>query len=306
LQICGGDMTETDFARFIDGNLVIVAALAEDGSSKSRAIADLAIMLAFNGIDFSNLDNARARFEDGHYAMQTGASELGFELFFADDFGAWSAGDQVPHNVLALDSYAQNVEVRVDATVFPPTATVNYDPGPLHDLVQGEIEVDQTSLAVRLRVRAALLDIAVDSGSRYRDVWEPRDDLWLQMTTTRINVAAMAGDLEDAGFGFSYDATHYSAPQSDLEQEFHDSEFRTVRLESGNYNWEGAYQAWVDKADRRLFQAGFATNQGGNYTQYYCDETRTDRIGVARHHDSLLGGVFEFDGASDRLLYGLH
>jgi hypothetical protein len=300
VTVCGEEMEATEFAEFLDGNLVIVAALAKDGSSKSRAIADLALMLAINGIDFSNLDSAHADFEDGRYSLNTGESKLGFELYFAGDFGAWSTGDIVPHNVFALASYARNIEARLDST----GVVVTYDPGPLHDLVQGEIEFDGNSLSARVRVRGDLLDIEIDSGSRYTGVWESSDDLWLQMTTTRINVAGLAGDLEDAGFGFSYDATHYRAPTSGLEQRFHDSEFLTVRLDNGNYNWQGDYRAWIEKGGHRMHQSGWATNQGGNYTEYYCDDVLTHRVGTAEHDDSLGGGVFVFEDGT-RFRYGL-
>jgi hypothetical protein len=300
VTICDKEMSEVAFAEFLHGNLVIVGALAEDGSSKSRAIADLVIMLALNGIDFSSLDAAHASFDGGRYSLETGESVLAFELTFAGDFGAWAAGDVVPHNVFALSSYARNIEVHVGAN----GVTVTYDPGPLHDLVQGEIEIDGISLSARVRIRGDLLDIEVDSGSRYENVWSQRDDLWLQMKSTRVNVAALAGDLEDAGFGFSYDDTHYRAPSLELEQRFHDSEFRTIRLANGKYDWQGSYRAWVEKDDRRMHQSGWATNQGGNYTEYYCDEALTRRVGTAEHDDSLRGGVFVFESGT-RLLYGL-
>jgi hypothetical protein len=45
------------------------------------------------------------------------------------------------------------------------------------------------------------------------------------------------------------------------------------------------------------------SHQGGNYTEYYCDEALTRRIATAEHDDSLRGGV-SFESGT-RLLYGL-
>ena len=113
-----------------------------------------------------------------------------------------------------------------------------------------------------------------------------------------------SGDLEAAGFGFSYDGTAYESPAESLSQEFFDSEFLTIRRDNGNYTWEGNYRSTVIKADTTMHQSGFVSTEGGNYTEYYCDPELKQRAGVAQHHDSLLGGYFEFPNG-DRFVYGI-
>lgn len=304
VSLCDQQLTETEFARFLDGNLVIVAAVSDEGSSKSQAIADLAITMVLNGIDFANLGSARPDFSDGRYSMETGDSEIGFELFFAEDFEQWKAGDPIPHNVFDPDSYAQNIQIELDTSEFPPTVSLDWDPGPLAALVEGDIDIDENSASVKVRLRTDLVDIEVDSGAPYDNVWEQGDSLWLQMETTRINLAALAGDLEEAGFGFSYDDTTYESPSDDLEQEFYESEFLTLLQDNGNYRWEGDYQATVSKGSLKMYQQGFASNGGDNHTEYYCDEARAQRVGVAEHDDSLRFGTFVFE-SGERFAYGI-
>ena len=304
VTLCNQELTESDFVRFLDGNLVIVAAVSDEGSSKSQAIADLAVMMVLNGIDFANLGSARPDFSDGRYSLATGDSEIGFELFFSEDFEQWKAGDAIPHSVFDPESYAQNIQVELDTSEFPPTVSLDWDPGPLAGLVEGEIDIDETSLAIKVRLRTDLVDIEVDSGAPYENVWALDDSLWLQMETTRINLSALAGDLEEAGFGFSYDETTYESPLDDLEQEFYGSEFLTLLQDNGNYRWEGDYQATVRKGSLTMYQQGFASNGGDNHTEYYCDEGRTQRVGVAEHDDSLFFGEFVFDNG-ERFAYGI-
>lgn len=304
VSLCDQQLTESELIRFLDGNLVIVAAVSDEGSSKSQAIADLAIMMVVNGIDFANLGSARPDFSDGRYSLTTGNSEIGFELFFSEDFEQWKAGDPIPHNVFDPNSYAQNVQIELDTSEFPPTASVDWDPGPLAGLVEGGIDIDETSASIKVRLRTDLVDIEVDSGAPYESVWEVDDSLWLQMETTRINLAALAGDLEQAGFGFSYDDTTYASPRDDLEQEFYGSEFLTLLQDNGNYRWEGDYQATVRKGPLTMYQQGFASNGGDNHTEYYCDEGRATRVGVAEHDDSLRFGVFVLEDG-ERFAYGI-
>jgi hypothetical protein len=304
LTICEEELTEAEFLRFLDGNLVIVAAFTEQGSSKAKAIADLVVMLVLNGIDFGQLGSARPSYQDGRYGLKTGDSDAGFRLYFAQDFESWSAGEPIPHNVFSPDSYARNIEVEVDTGQWPPTATVTWDPGPLAGLVDGSIAIDETSLAVKVRLRTDVIAIQVDSGSAYESVWEPDDELWLQMTTTQVALPDMLGDLEDAGFGFSYDDTTYDAPSLGLAQEFHDSEFLTLRLDNGNYAWEGSYRASVTKGPVTMYQSGFASNSSDDYTDYFCDPELSRRVGRAEHDRSLLFGMFVFDDG-ERFPYGL-
>lgn len=304
LEVCGTEISEAEMSSFLEGNVVIVADVAEDGSSNAAALGDLAVSLVANGIDFGDLGSARPSYSEGAYSLTTGTSTLGFRLFYAEDFGDAVAGTPVPHNIFDPDSYAQNVSVDLDTSVFPPIVSVDYDPGPLAGLVEGDISVDETSLSLRLDLRVDLLDIEVDSRSERQDAWNAGDTLDLRMTTTRLNLALLAGDLETAGVGFSYDETRYQSPAGSLEQSFFDSLFTTVRRTDGNYDWEGAYSASVAKEGLTMYQLGWVSTQGGNTTEYYCDQAQTQRVGIAEHDDSLEGGVFLLDDGGE-VEYGL-
>ncbi len=303
-DLCGEAIPEAELIDFLDGNLVVVAQLDEDGSSKSQAVGDLAVSLVANGIDYGDLTSARPSFSEGAYTLQTRDSELSFRLYYADEFEDAAAGDAIPYNLFDPDSYAQNVEVDLDTSQFPPVVRVDYDPGPLAGMIDGDLRVDEASLSVSVQIRADLVALEVDSLGQYDNAWEVGDSLALRMTTTRLNLGALGGDLDDAGFGFSYDGTRYTAPTGPLDQELFESEFLTVRQDNGNYSWEGEYGARVDKGELTLFQRGWASNAGGNFTEYFCDEARSTRVAVAEHDDSLEGGVFVLEDGT-RVEYGL-
>lgn len=303
-DLCGQTLTSSELLDVLDGNLVVVAQLDEDGSSKSQALGDLALSLVSNGIDFGQLASARPRFEQGEYTLQTGDAQLGFRLFYAAEFEGADAGDAIPHNVFDPDSYAQNVEVQLDTSAFPPTVAVDYDPGPLAGFIDGDLVIDESSLSVSVRLRADLIAIEVDSLGTRDSVWESGDSLSLHMTTTRLNLLDLAGDLDDAGFGFSYDGTRYEAPTGPLEQSLFGSEFLTVRLDNGNYSWEGEYGARIDKGGLTVFQRGWASNGGGNATEYFCDDARQMRVAIAEHADDLSSGVLTFEDGT-QVEYGL-
>lgn len=306
VTVCDGELSHADFRAFLDGNLVIVGELDDEGSSSAELLGGLVVSLVANGIDFGNLGDTRPSFSDGRYELASDDARLGFELYFADAFEGFAAGDVVPHSIFDLDSFAQNVEIQIDASQLPPVATVSYDEGPLFGLVDGEIEVsdDLTSASVKLRIRTDLLDIAVSASNLRTDVWSPGDSLQLEMATTTLGLEALAGDLEQAGVGFSYTGTHYENPEKELTQTFDLAEFMAQRLENGNYAWNGSYEATVAKGGVTLHQSGVATTLGGNYTDYFCDSSRTVVVGRANHDDSLERGVFVFEDGTE-FPYGL-
>lgn len=306
VTVCDEAMSQADFRVFLDGNLVIVGELDEEGSSSAEALGDLVLSLVLSGIDFGNLGSATPSFTDGRYTLTTGDASVGFTLQLVEDFEGFTAGEIIPHNIFVLDSFAQNVEVRVDATVVPPVATVSYDEGPLFGLVDGEIEVsdDLTSASIRLRVRTDLIAIAASSSNRYADVWQPGDTLQFEMATPAVALDDFTGDLEAAGVGFSYTGTHYDDPTTALAQTFDRADFSAVRLEAGTYAWDGTYDSTVEKDDVTLYQSGVASTIQANYTDYFCDASRSQRIGRAEHDESLAGGAFVFEDGT-RFPYGL-
>src|SRR5690606_36040141 len=143
IVVCDGEMSQSDFRAFLDGNLVLVGELDGEGSSSAELLGELVRSLVTSGIDFGNLGSATPSFSGGRYMLTTGDASLAFELYVAQPFEQFAAGDIIPHDIFVLDTFATNVEVQIDATQVPPVATLTYDEGPLFGLVDGEIEVSQ-------------------------------------------------------------------------------------------------------------------------------------------------------------------
>lgn len=167
-----------------------------------------------------------------------------------------------------------------------------------------QVSVDEEDLSVSVNLRADLIDIEFDASGPYPiSLFDPNGYLTLQMTTTRFHLLEVATDLEAAGFGFSYDGTSYSSPS--MEQEFYGSEFLTTHVDEDSYAWQGPYLSTVTKGPMTLYQSGYASSLGGNFTDYFCDEALQDKLGSAQHDDSLEFGIFTLADGSASFEYGL-
>ncbi len=292
-------LTKSEFRTFVDHDLVLASGLHEEGFSGADLILGLATSLVLNGIDFGA--TSETSFSDGRYTLASSDATVGFELYFAEDFEGFAAGEIIPYDVFALETYAVNVEIQIDATQIPPVAVVDYDLGPLFGLVEGDIEVSEnlTQATVRLRVRTELIEIAASASQRHTAFWDPEDVFQLEMATTRIDLDALTGDLEGQGVGFSYTGTNYESPNLGLAQRFERAEFLAVRVGDDRYAWDGSYDSTVEKDGMTFYQSGVASNLGGEYTDYFCDSERTQKVGRANHDDSLHGGVFVLEDGTE-------
>jgi len=286
-------------------NMAVVMRIIRDGSSQAMAVDQVVGSLVATGIDFANLGQTQLTFENGRYVLSTGHNPSPtFELYTKDDRGTLQAGGLITDSIYDINSWVRNINVELDTSVVPPRPSVRWDPGPLAALVDGDVNVDSNSLQASLKLRADAIEIKITSENLYTFGQIDTSSLRLKMTSNQVALSAFAGDLEAAGVGFSYDGTVFEVPGDGLaKQEFFGSNFTTKRLDNGNYVWEGIYQSRVERDGVVLFQSGLATNLGGNYTDYFCDMDSTRRIGRAKHDDSLLFGIFDFDGPQQDFPY---
>jgi hypothetical protein len=305
-QLCGTETTRSELVTFLDGNLVIVASHREHGVSAGAIAGGLVLGLVLNGIDFSNLAY-QASFSNGEYQIDNGDASLGFTLFFAEDFGAHAAGEVIPYNLFDIDSYLQNIEV-VGLDPVSGTVTVDYDHGPLYDLIDGEVDIDADNpldLSFRVRIRADLIAFEAESQRTYNGrAPREQDELRVVMTTTRAPLLEVYEQFLAGGYGFQYTGTQYDSVYYGIDQELTDALFLMTSDGDGGWYWRGDYRSTVIKRDQTMYQSGFTSNLEQNYTEYYCDAARGERAGAAEHALDLTGGEFVFEDGT-RVPYGL-
>jgi hypothetical protein len=304
--VCSQSYTKSDFTNFLNGNLVVVASHVDHGVSAGKIAGELVEGLVLNGIDFSNLKYS-AEFSAGSYAITNGDAALGFTLYFTDDFGDYAAGDLVPYNVFDPSSFVKNVRV-TNVDLKTGKLTYDYDQGPLYGLADGNVNVDTsnpTDIHIRLKLRVDLLAFEAFSDGTY-DGSPPRqaDTLHVVMTTTRASLLDVHQQFLAGNYGFSYTGTSYDSVYYGIQQEFDDSLFLMGSDGQGGWVWTGNYTSTVTKGDMTFYQSGAVSNLDQNYTEYYCDEERSDEVGVARHRLDLRGGEFDFEDGT-KVLYGL-
>jgi hypothetical protein len=302
-DLCGGTMNEASFVELMEGNLFLAGGYFEAGADAGLLTGALVYMLVVNGIDFSNLAYT-PEFDDGIYRLTNGDSELGFTFFYAEAFGGGVAGEVVPHNVFDVSSYVRNLEI-VDFDPLTGEVTVDYDEGPLYELVDGEIDIDHSGgldLEVRVRIHAELLDFeAFSAGTRAGSPPREDDTLRLELRTTRAGLLDVHNQIRAGEFGLSFDGTRYDSAYFGVTQELTDALVLITDAagDGVDHTLEGGYKSDIVSDGLPVFQTGFVSNVEANTTEYHCDAERSDYIGIARHDLELDGGVFTFaDGTT--------
>lgn len=304
--VCANDFGHADMVKFLDGNLVVVARHVGHGVGKGEIAGGLVLGLVLNGIDFSDLDY-EARFADGTYELTNGDESLGVRFYFESAFGEYAAGDIVPYNLFDPESFVENFRV-TNVDLLSGRVTVDYDQGPLWDLVDGDVDIDTddpTDVSVRVRIHAEMLAFeAFSEGTIYGRPPRQEDELHVVMTTTRAPLLDVYDQFLAGEYGFRYTGTSYDSVYYGIDQEFTDSLFLMGSDGDDRWTWSGDYRSTVTKGDMTLYQNGFVSNLDRNTTEYYCDEELAERAGVAKHRLDLLGGTFVFEDGT-KVPYGL-
>lgn len=305
--ICERTYSKTDFLQLMNGNLVIVGEYCGKSDSSLGMVANLLVNMFLHGIDFSQLSDYDIEFEDGSYIAGIEDTWISFTLFFAEDFGEHSAGEKIPYNVFDMDSWVTNIDISVSFDGIIPDVDYSYNEGPLYDLIDGDVSfsgVSLSGLSISLKAKSELVAFSMDSVNTYQGQ-EPRtsDTLTLHMSTSRIVLKDMIEQINAGGFGFSYDGTAYHSEYYGIDQTFSDSMI-FMKDDGEGWYWEGSYQSKMEKDNAVLYHYGFVSNIEQNSTDFYCDESLTDKIGTSFHDLDLEAGTFRFEDGTE-VRYGL-
>ena len=67
---------------------------------------------------------------------------------------------------------------------------------------------------------------------------------------------------------------------------------------------EGDYRSVATRSQAVFYEHGFTSNRGASHTDFYCDASMSQPIGVASNSLDLQGGTFRFQDGTE-LPYGL-
>jgi hypothetical protein len=164
--------------------------------------------------------------------------------------------------------------------------------------VNGSVDLSGASLSglkVKLRLAGEKISFALNSVGEYKgQIPRTEDLLTLSMTSTPVTLTAMSDQIAAGTFGVAYTNTKYKSVYFSLNQVFGSSTFY-IKSDATGYFWEGNYLSTITKESTNLYQKGLLSQRQQNYTEYYCDEARTQRVGVATHDLDLKGGTFIFE-----------
>jgi hypothetical protein len=318
--MCGASMKESDVARLLNGNLIIVAEYAKQGRSGGEMAVGLGLNMALNGIDFTD-PSPKYEFKasNGTYGYKNGEAGWAISVYWARDIleGAaqFKGGDKVGFNLLAVDSFVRNVRLRASIT-DPFSSKVVFDPGPLSFLIDGDVQFDTRnplSIGVKLRLRADLLAFELSSVGKYSGSGVNHADTFtwhidtLRTPLPDIIKAAQSG----VGYGLTFEDSKYRSPTYGVDQDFGTSKIMVLADEQKRVHIEGNYDASLritrpgETIPATWWQRGFVSSRTENKTEYFCDEAKTKRLGVATHAVTLKSGSFVVDATGARVNYGI-
>lgn len=306
-EICGQSMTADERDQLFQGVAFIAAGHRQYGFIPADAAVAFAVALIKNGIDFGALGSGRPDFVDGAYVFRNGDAMIGVRFLLTQDVGKWKAGTVLSHDILTPESFFSGLrlETKVNWSLTHPSldASVEFVPGPLFDLVRGDIKfngVVPTKAKLRLRTDAIAIELVTRQSYSFAAPHE-RDELSIVLNSTPITLDALEAALSGEGLGLVMSGTHFYAESYHLDQLFTTATFRIGEVGEGTTKHRaisGPYEAVLKAKELPLYQVGWAHTIEGNWADFYCDAEHRQLAGHAEHNWELTGGTFHFPDGS--------
>lgn len=296
LVACGDTLGMDEQMDILNGSLILASRHSRDAQLNNLFFGRFLLGFILNGVDLDSKDKYELTFESKTYRYGKGNRYATLAFVFAKDYRTFRAGDTVPYDIFDLKTYVPEFDVGLSGVEIK-------ERGPLFDLVDVKWRMD--GLIPKFTIRypdLRTLGISLGSEGRYThaypDTTTPAegdslvDSLTLIMATPAETFFAIEQRIKDRTFELDYGNTAYRSRHYSVDQNFGGSAIRIYEKAKNEWEFDGNYRADLIKGDRTFYVNGFLSNHGDNYTEYYCDRERTDRMGTARHHASLLFGTY--------------
>jgi hypothetical protein len=304
ISVCGDVMHAGAANDFLVGSAVIVARQQQQGLDTTQVAVGFALGLVLNGIDFSALGSGRPAFVNDEYVFENGDAKIGLRLSFAEDVGPYTKGQAITHDLLDIKAFIRDVDVDVSSR----GASYNFEPGPLFELIDGDVSIegrDPRTLKFSLALKPHLISVEIVTEQSY-GLTPPRDqDVFVQhLDTLPVRLSDLKALTEGEGWGLEFTDSSYDSKYYELQQTFTKAPFRLIKVGTDAWSIEGNYEATLLKKSMSIYLRGAASTTDGNTTDYYCDESRSIFMGQAVHDEDLRGGVYTAQDGST-FEYGL-
>lgn len=296
LLACGDTLSMPEQMDLLNGSLILASRHSRDAEVNNLFFGRFLLGFILNVVDLDAKDNFELSFKDKTYQYGRGGRHATLAFVFTKDYRSFHVGDTVPYDIFDLNTYIPKFEVGLSGVDIK-------EKGPLFDLVSVDWRMD--GLIPRFTIRYPdLRTIGVSLGSNgiythaYPDTTSAAegdslvDSLTLVMATPVETFFEIKQRIQDKTFVLDYASTTYHSRNFALNQIFGGSSIRIFENARNEWHFDGTYRADLIKGDRSLYAKGILSNHGENYTEYYCDAERTELMGTAKHHASLLYGTY--------------
>lgn len=296
LMACGDTLTMAEQMDILNGSLILASRHSRDAELNNLFFGQFLLGFILNGVDLDAKETYELSFKDKTYRYGKGDRHATLAFVFTKDYRSFHAGDTVPYDLFDLKTYVPKFEVSLSGVDIK-------EKGPLFDLV--DVDWRMAGLVPKFTIRypdLRTIGISLGSAGTYTHAYPDTttaaegdsliDSLTLIMATPAETFFEIEKRIKDKTFELDYANTTYRSLNYSLDQVFGGSAIRIYENAKNEWQFDGKYKAELIKGDRTFYADGFLSNHGENYTEYYCDRERTELMGTARHHASLLYGTY--------------
>jgi hypothetical protein len=296
LMACGDSLTMEEQADILNGSLILASRHSRDADLNNAFLGRFLAGFILNGVDLEEKDEYGLSFKNKTYRYGKGDFYATVAFVFTKDYGDFSAGDTIPYDLFDLKSYVPRFEVGLSGVDIK-------EKGPLYHLV--DVKWRMAGMVPKFSIRypdLRTIGISIGSSGSYTHAYPDTataaegdsliDSLTLVMATPVETFFEIEQRFKDKSFVLDYATTEYHSKNFAVDQVFGGSAIRIYEDAKSEWRFDGKYRAELIKNENTYYVEGYLSNHDDNYTKYYCDEERTELMGTAKHHDSLLFGTY--------------
>ncbi len=298
-SFCGRTTSAKELADVAAGDLATAHAMRNYGANAAELVLGLMHNLTTRGLDFAKISSHRIAFraESNEYVLTTGdGGTLAFTLSLAESLGALKAGEKLPVNFFARESYLRGVKKGAKGEV-------DYDAGPLFELIDGEVEFGGGSTEdYRFMLRSGLVRFELVAETSFVEAGGGEFRLRLE-TAKALTLTELARRLDEGGVELAYDASTY-VDEARGHEEIIDRAPFTMRRDDSGWLWEGSYDATIHRNGDIRYVRATTSGRQQSYAELFCDLGRKTKAATAVHDLDLQGGTIALEGeAGAGILY---
>ncbi len=278
---------KADLAKVLNLQMLSASYDRQEAESSLGRIGPLFLALGGKDLDIDALINMSLPFVQNGYEVSYGSDHLRLVFCFAEEFGSFKAGDTIPYNLFALNSYVRNITITWEG--------IQYDKGPLFDLITGKIEFDGLKPKITIGAQKLLVSMEYSGFRKIRQPDTTLDTLRLLLRASQANLQTLANELTSSGYTFDIDSTFLRTIYYDAKAYLAPSNV-SIRKSNNIFMADGEISGHIDQKDISFYFRGLYSSNGTNVTDYYLTPAFSERVGTSQLANNLKSGMFRSAG----------